>query len=178
MRSWDRLTAAHRSSRWLRWAVELVILLTAVLAIDALQTRDHARGPVPELGLRELQGATVPVRTLLGRPLVLVVWAPWCGVCKLETGNVSRARHWLEPRAQLVSVAAAYRSQKDVRAFIAQQHVDYPVLLADAAFQRALGVRAFPSLFVLDETGRIVRSSQGYTTTFGLWWRGALGALF
>jgi thiol-disulfide isomerase/thioredoxin len=174
MRPWSQLAKTYRASRVLRWAVELAVFLGIVLAVDAFQTRGHARGVVPELGLRALDGSAVPTATLLGQPLVLVVWAPWCGVCKLETGNVSRARSWLEPRAKVISVAAAYQNVADVREYMRDHAVDYPVLLAGREFQRVLGVRAFPSLFVLDESGRIVRSTQGYTTTFGLWWRGAL----
>ena len=177
MQLWTRLIEAYRRSRALRWTVELAFFLVLVLAVDAFQTRDHARGPVPELNLRDLDGKPVPTASLFGQPLVMVVWAPWCGVCKLETGNVSRVRSWLEPRAKVVSVAAAYRHVEDVRAYMREQRVDYPVLLADRDFQRSLGVRAFPSLFVLDGQGHILRSSTGYTTTFGLWWRGALGTL-
>ena len=174
MRLWNRLGDVYRSSRALRWAVELALLLVVVLAVDAFQTRNHVRGTAPELGLRSLQGEPVALSSLLGQPLVMVVWAPWCGVCKLESGNVARARRWLEPRTKVVSVAASYPNIDAVRAFMQQHGVDYPVLLADRNFERALGVRAFPSTFVLDKEGRVVRSSQGYTTTFGLWWRGAL----
>jgi len=174
MRPWDRLADSYRRSRALRWALELALLLGVLLAVDAFQTRQHARGAVPQLPLRSLEGAVVPFSNLLGQPLLLVVWAPWCGVCKLESGNVSRARGWLEPGVRVVSVAAAYRSVADVRGYMQQQGVDYPVLLGERGFEQALGVRAFPSMFVLDARGRVVRSTQGYTTTLGLFWRAKL----
>ena len=176
MGTWDRITAAYRRSRALRWALELLLLGAAVLAVDAFQTRGHVHGRPPELSLSTLQGEPVSLGSLRGRPLVLVVWAPWCGVCKLEASNVARVRRWLEPRAQVLSIAAAYRSVDDVRGFMREQGVDYPVLLAgaDHSFERAFGVRAFPSTFVLDAAGNVVRSTQGYTSTLGLWWRGAL----
>jgi len=173
-----RISAAYRSSRGLRWAAELALFLALVLAVDAFQTRDHARGSLPALNLHTLQGAPVALASLLGQPLVLVVWAPWCGVCKLEASNVARARGWLEPRTKVVSVAASYQRVADVLGFMREQAVDYPVLLGDRDFERALGVRAFPSSFVLNAGGHIVRSTQGYTSTLGLWWRGALGPLW
>jgi peroxiredoxin len=174
MSPWQRVTAAYRRSRALRWALELLLLCAAVLAMDAFQTRGHVHGRPPELSFSTLQGEPVSLASLRGQPLVLVVWAPWCGVCKLEASNVARARRWLEPRAKVLSIAASYGSVEDVRGFMREQGVDYPVLLADRGFERAFGVRAFPSLFVLDAAGDVVRSTQGYTSTLGLWWRGAL----
>lgn len=174
MGPWHRVSAAYRRSRALRWALELLLLCAAVLAVDAIQTRGHVHGRPPELSLSTLQGEAVPLASLRGQPLVLVVWAPWCGVCKLEASNVARVRRWLEPHTRLLSVAASYRSVNDVRGFMREQGVDYPVLLADRGFERAFGVRAFPSMFVLDAAGNVVRSTQGYTSTLGLWWRGAL----
>jgi thiol-disulfide isomerase/thioredoxin len=153
---------------------DLAILAVAVIALDAFQTREHARGPAPDLALRTLEGDFVRLSSFAGTRTLLVVWAPWCGVCKLETGNVQRVRAWSEPWLRVVSVAASYQSVEEVRDYVRYQGVDYPVLLAGADFVAALGVRAFPSFFVLDADGTIVGSMQGYTTTLGLWVRSKL----
>jgi thiol-disulfide isomerase/thioredoxin len=79
----DRL----RASGLLRWLRDLAILAVAVIALDAFQTREHARGPAPDLALRTLDGDFVRLASFAGTRTLLVVWAPWCGVCKLETGN-------------------------------------------------------------------------------------------
>ena len=75
----------------------------------------------------------------------------------------------------MISVASSYRTLAEVRAYVAEHDVDYPVLLDDAGLARRLGVRAFPTAFVVDGRGQIVRAVTGYTTTLGLLWRLLLG---
>ena len=166
-------SARHRyqTSRRFRWAVELSVLALAMVLIGTFQTRHHRRGPAPAYTFQVLDGERATLASLRGRPTLLAVWAPWCGVCKLESGNVSRAHRWLGRHANVISVATAFGSLSEVRGYMAAQSVDYPVWLADDDFQQVMGIGAFPTVFVLDSQGRIVNSMQGYTTTLGLLWR-------
>jgi thiol-disulfide isomerase/thioredoxin len=166
----------YRTRRSLRVAVELTATLALVFAITSYQSRHHLRGPVPEAPLRTLDGGATALTAWRGRTTVLEVWAPWCTVCKAQTDNLSRARGWLGARANVISVAAAYDDVADVRRAMRDHHIDVPVLLGDDGFTRRMGVRAFPTVFVLDAQGRVVSSTQGYTSTLGLvlraWWYG------
>jgi thiol-disulfide isomerase/thioredoxin len=158
----------------LRWLRDLIIIALVVFGVEAYQTRQHLRGPAPETYLRTLEGDFVRMSSLAGTRTLLVVWAPWCGVCKLETGNIQRVAGWLEPSVHVISVAASYRSIEEVRDYIRFQQVEYPVLLADEKFATSFGVNSFPSFFVLDADGSVLSSAQGYTTTLGLWARAKL----
>ena len=161
----------YRTSRPFRWAVDGSVLLAIVLALGAFQTRNHPRGAAPAYTFTTLEQLPVPLGSLAGKPTLIAVWAPWCGVCKAESGNVSRARDWLGSRANVVSVATAFNDVSEVRQYMVAQGVDYPVLLARDDFQRLMSVEAFPTVFVLDSQGRVVSSMQGYTTTLGMVWR-------
>ncbi|MDP1826571.1 MAG: TlpA disulfide reductase family protein [Archangium sp.] len=165
------LKARYRGSRAFRWVVDLSVMLAIVLVIGAFQTRNHPRGAAPQYTFTTLEQAPVTLSSLAGKPTLLAVWAPWCGVCKAESDNVSRARRWLGDRANVVSVATAFNEVSEVRQYMAAQGVDYPVLLAAEDFQQVMHVEAFPTVFVIDSQGRIVSSMQGYTTTLGLVWR-------
>lgn len=171
MNALKKLQERYRTNRALRWAVDLSVMLALVLAIGAFQTRHHPRGVAPAYTFSTLEQAKVTLASLAGKPTLLAVWAPWCGVCKAESGNVGRARAWLGERAHVVSVATAFSDVSEVRAYMTAQGVDYPVLLAQEDFQRLMHIEAFPTVFVLDSQGRIVSSMQGYTTTLGLVWR-------
>lgn len=165
------LKTRYRESKPFRWAVDLTAMLAIVLVIGAFQTRNHPRGAAPSYTFTTLDQAPVELSSLSGKPTLLAVWAPWCGVCKAESGNVSRAHAWLGDRANVVSVATAFNDVSEVRQYMSAQGVDYPVLLAQEDFQRVMHVDAFPTVFVLDSKGRIVSSMQGYTTTLGLVFR-------
>jgi thiol-disulfide isomerase/thioredoxin len=166
-----KLRERYRSQRAFRWAVDLFVVFALILAVGAFQTRNHPRGAAPAYTFSTLESAQVSMSSLAGKPTLMAVWAPWCGVCKAESGNVSRARSFLGSRANVVSVATAFNDVSEVRQYMAAQGVDYPVLLARDDFQQLMHVEAFPTVFVIDSQGRIVSSMQGYTTTLGLIWR-------
>lgn len=162
----------YRTSRVFRWAVDLTVVITLLVGIGLFQTRNHPRGPAPQYVMTSLDsGAAVSFASFAGKPTVVAVWAPWCGVCKAESDNVSRARSWLGDRANVISVATQFGDVSQVHAYVKNQKVDYPVLIAGDDFAQVMHIGAFPTLFVLDSQGNVVSSVEGYTTTVGLLWR-------
>ena len=167
----QRLRDRYRTKKTFRWAVDLCAVLIILVAVGAYQTRNHPRGAAPAYTFTTPDQQSVALSSLTGKPTLIAVWAPWCGVCKAESGNVSRVHSWLGARANVVSVATGFNDVSEVRQYMTAQGVDYPVLLAQDDFQRVMHVEAFPTVFVLDSQGRIVSSTQGYTTTLGMMWR-------
>lgn len=163
-----RVRTLYRERRAVRWTVDAILVLALVLLVSAYQTRKHLRGAMPALQLRATSGETVTLDSLRGKKALVYVWAPWCGVCSVESSNVARVRSLVGERARVVSIVAAYQSADEVQRHIASQQIDYPVLLGDDALERTLHVSAFPTVYFLDEQGRITRSVTGYTTTAGL----------
>lgn len=163
--------ARYQTSRAFRWVVDLSVLALVLAVVGAFQTRNHPRGDAPAYVFTTLEGGTVSLASMQGKPTLVAVWAPWCGVCKAESGNVSRVYRWLGSRANVVSVATGYGQVAEVQNYMQAQGVDYPVLLARDDFQQVMRISAFPTVFVIDAQGRIVSSMQGYTTTFGLLFR-------
>jgi len=168
----SRFRTLYRERRGVRWATDLFVLFVVLLVVGAFQTRKHLRGAVPPLPLTTLDGQTTSLDAYKGKKTLVYLWAPWCGVCKAESQNVSWARSLVGSRANVVSIATAYEKVDDVRGYMNARGVDYPVLLgADAAVERAFHVSAFPTVYFVDASGKITGSATGYTTTVGLLWR-------
>jgi peroxiredoxin len=148
-----------------------------VTGVSAYQAR-HLPTEAPTLSLPTLDGGTLNSKDLLGKPTMIVVWAPWCGVCGAESDNVDRVRGLVGGAANVVTIATGYvgvDGLESVTVFVAKHSVEASVGLdVDNSVAKALSVRSFPTTFFLDRDGRIDGAVVGYTSTVGmlarLWW--------
>ena len=165
--------ARARERRWVRWGVDALLFVAVLGAVMAWQTRGLPGGgvPAPPLTLRTLEGETVSLADLRGRPVALTFWAPWCAVCKAESSTLDAVRETVGGRAHVLSVAVGYRDEAGVRRFVRERGAGYPVLLGDGATQAAWRVEQFPTTFFLTADGRVERAAVGYTTRAGFLWR-------
>jgi peroxiredoxin len=166
---WRRI----RQNRWASWAIDLSVFALAFAAISAWQSRElvEAGRPAPAFTLTDMQGKTHDLADYRGEKTFIVFWAPWCPVCGAESDNISRVADWLGDDLNVISVALDYQSRADVQEFIDEHQVDYPVLLGTRQVQQLYEISAYPSLYILDETGAVEHTVAGYTTTFGMLWR-------
>ena len=162
--------AKMRAGRLWRWGKEIALMLLIFAAVSAWQTRGliGRAEAAPDVALVSMSGERTTLKALAGKKTVLVLWAPWCGVCKAEVGQLNALAGSLGDDAQLVSVALSYEAQADVQRFIDDHGVRYPVLLGDRSAVRALRVSAYPTTYILDAQGRVTHSMVGYTTSWGI----------
>lgn len=164
-----------RSRKWLSLVFDAGVLLSVFFSIHAWQTRDL---PVDELApatqLAVLGAAGSPGDNLAaavsGQAGIVYFFAPWCGVCRASIGNLDS----LVARGQVAwgtVVALDYADAEEVRDFIDRSGVSLPVLLGDAQTAADWSVRAFPTYYVIDASGRIDSRSVGYSTWLGMWAR-------
>lgn len=170
---WRNLRSAWsrwRQPAWRGWLIDGVIFLVVIAGIAMWQTRGHIGGgtPAPDFVMNDLDGRTHQLADFRGKPVVMVWWAPWCGVCAQETGTLSALAEATRGDAHVISVVADFRTMNSVRQFVSKHGVDYPVLLAGPEEREAWGVESYPSIFFLDSEGRVARSVVGYTTGLGL----------
>ena len=89
-----------------------------------------ARGrPVPTFSLRDLAGREVRLpQAYAGRPLLVNVWATWCGPCRQEMPELQRfAAAQGDNGTQVVGIALDDAAA--VAAFVRETGVRYPILL-------------------------------------------------
>jgi thiol-disulfide isomerase/thioredoxin len=114
--------------------------------------------PIPAMTLPDLRGQRVSLpATYAGRPLLINLWASWCGPCALEMPELQRfSRQQAANGVQVVGIALD--DPAAVKAFVQRLGVTYPVLL-DAPGPADAGVRLGNPAGVLPYT--VLVSSRG-----------------
>lgn len=122
--------------------------------------------PLPEGQLAEVDEDHFEgiVSGLRGRPVVVNVWASWCGPCRVEAPLLDRAADAYRGKVVFLGVAS-----KDERggaaAFISRYGIDYPNLFdRDGSVRGFLGLRGFPTTYFFDREGKLVAADAGGVT--------------
>ena len=166
----------HRFSTKLRgWCKELLIFAVIFIGIIAWQQKDmlSADGSVeiPNAEFVSIDGQT---QTLLAidKPTLLYFFAPWCKVCELSISNVDT----FDPaKVKVLKVALDYASAEAVEIFAQTTQTERNIVFGNTAVQKQFAVTAFPSVYIVEPSGKIVGRSVGYTTTLGYKLRVAFG---
>lgn len=126
-----------------------------LVSLTALRLEQATHLPLPTLALADLHGRSVAIDTLAGQPLVINVWATWCGPCRRELPMLVQAQKRL-PDVRFVFVDAG-ESADAVRRFLAEQQLAPRHVLLDSsgAFGAHYNVRGYPTTLFVDARGRL-----------------------
>lgn len=96
-----------------------------------------------------------------GRPVVVNVWASWCGPCRVEAPLLQRAAARYEGDVVFLGVDSR-DDPKPARAFIRRYGISYPnVFDGTGKIRSALGLRGFPTTYIFNRQGALVASVVG-----------------
>lgn len=117
---------------------------------------------LPPFELRDLSGVSVRADDLRGAPVLLNVWATWCGPCRDELPVLAKLQtEYPKLRVLALSVDGAGAGPA-VRKMIEASAPGLVALHPDTAGLAArLGVSALPRTFLYDGSGALVWSSEG-----------------
>jgi peroxiredoxin len=147
--------------------IGIYALISAWRGQDALPTGEAA----PVFELSALDGGKVSLAQFKGRPVLLHFWATWCSACRLELSSLNSLSQNLPADAVLLSVVADADDPEQVRRFVRERGIRYPVALADASLLRQFGVSAFPTNYYIDREGRISDVTVGVSLRWMMWLR-------
>ena len=126
------------------------------------------RGAIlPAFSLSSLQGDMVHLpAAYAGHPLLVNVWASWCGPCVREMPELDRFAQSQKAANGTQVVGIALDDAASVQAFLQRTPVRYPILI-DAPGPRDAGVRlgnpkgVLPYSVLLDAQGRVLKQRIG-----------------
>jgi Thiol-disulfide isomerase and thioredoxins len=164
-------------SKLRRWLKDLVVLL--LLAMALMWGMDQMRKPeLPEnvsgIALQTLDGETHSLAELSQKkPLLLYVWATWCGVCRYTTPAVEQLS---QEGQNVLSVALRSGDDNQLAQWMAKKGLTLPVVNDPRGELSAhWQVSVTPTLVVISQ-GQVVNVTTGWTSYWGmrarLWWSG------
>lgn len=122
--------------------------------------------PMPPLELADLQGRVHPLPgAYAGRPLLINVWASWCGPCIEEMPELDRyARSQGKQGVQVLGLALD--TPENINEFLDRVPVAYPILLdtpgpADASVWLGNRKGVLPYSVLVGADGRILKQKIG-----------------
>ena len=129
---------------------------------------DGRLATLPDLRLPDVAGQEIASNAWAGKVVVLNFWATWCPPCLKEMPMLDELQRGVDAR-RLQVVGVAIDAPNEVRRFLAENQVDYQIVLGDVAtveLSRRLGNRTsgLPFTVVFDALGRRVYSHTGEIT--------------
>ncbi len=129
--------------------------------------------PAPDFTVTTLEGQQLRLSDLRGKVVVLNFWGSWCVPCRDEAGELNAAYRRFQGQDVAFVGIAWNDTDAEVRKFVEQYKVQYPVA-RDANATIAVGgygVTGVPETFFIDRDGRLTQKWLGPITA------GSLGAI-
>lgn len=121
--------------------------------------------PMPAITLPDLDGRRIDLATYRGRPLLINVWASWCGPCIKEMPELERFSREQDHQGTQV-IGLALDTPEAVKDFLTRVPVSYPIVLdtpgpADASVWLGNERGVLPYTVLVNADGTITRQKIG-----------------
>lgn len=156
------VSPASPSRVWLMLKSLSVAVLAAVLYLACMGPQGPASSNLPAFELPMLGGGALSSTQLQGKVHILNFFATWCGPCKAELPDLQKFYAQQDAsRVALILVAAGSEHRLDIRAFVDQFKLKFPVALEGEMLLGQLGGSGLPSTVIVDEHGHVQHFIQG-----------------
>lgn len=121
--------------------------------LTAQLLREAMRQPMPAVVLRDLEGHEVVMQSLRGKPLVVNLWATWCGPCRSELPMLVEAQRRM-PQLRFV-FADQGEDAATVADYLRRERLAPQLVLIDGKLDLSAhyGVHGYPTTLFLDADG-------------------------
>ena len=126
----------------------------------------------PEFRLMTLTGEQISSTDYRGKKkLVVSFWASWCGPCRMELPELQAfyEKYHASSGFEILAISTD-EDPHEAERYVKEAKLTFPILWdQDGKAGEAYAVEGIPMLFVIDESGKIIRAQAGYG--FGLEFR-------
>ncbi len=134
-----------------------VIALVALLTCFGCRTQQNngLTGQIaPECSLTMLDGSTVHLNDLRGKPVLLEFWAPWCTGCLQNIPPLKQLHQRFNGQIAMIATSSE-AGVKTVSNFVGKHAIPYPVAISNRKLLEAYRISVIPVTMLIDAQGVI-----------------------
>ena len=116
-----------------------------------------------DFALETIDGQFIKLSDYGGKTVLVNIWAPWCGPCRIETpGFIKLYEEYGSKGFEIIGVAVQ-TNKKNVQEFIDEYKIRWPTGIDDT-IARAYGTYGLPDNYLFAPDGSLIRHFVGLTT--------------
>ena len=112
--------------------------------------------------LTTLDGKTLKLSDHVGKVVLVNIWAPWCGPCKMEAPGFSKLYEKYNSKGFEIIGVAVNTNRKDVNEFIRKYKIAWPNGIKDE-IATTYGTYGLPDNYLFDVDGKLIKRFIGLT---------------
>ncbi len=113
----------------------------------------------PDFSLQTLDGDTIVLSELRGTPVLINLWASWCGPCRAEMPAMQRIFEKYSGSGSFTILAVNATNQdnpSNAAAFVSEHNLTFPILMdVDGKVSASYQLRSLPTSFFVNREGII-----------------------
>jgi thiol-disulfide isomerase/thioredoxin len=119
--------------------------------------------PAPPLKVVSTTGQKISLANYKGHVLILDFFATWCAPCRKAIPHfIGLSRKYNKQGLEILGMSADEDADKEVREFIGEQKIIYPVAIAGEDMITDYGIRSLPTVYVINKKGVIAEKYMGF----------------
>lgn len=156
-----------KNRKWIQTAILAVVLLIGGWTIGTSLFGDTEKAPqagdkAPSFAVKGMDGKTLKLDDLKGKPAVVNFWGTFCEPCRNEMPALQKQADKWAPSGLAVIGMNLGENAVTVKSFIEQYKVRFPVYLdEEEAVRKRYGVMYYPTTFFLKPDGTVFRIKVG-----------------
>lgn len=146
-------------------AILLLLFLASALSTTAFASTPgevEIGGYLREATLQGFNGKTKKFTDFKGKPLIINVWASWCGPCRAEMGSLEQlARRYGGKQFNVIGISTDDDGNA-AAAYLKQANITFENFLDSHVFlEHMLGANTIPLTVFVDAQGRVLDKAHG-----------------
>ena len=120
-----------------------------------------AKDPV-KINLKDMNGKNTSLSDFKGKIVFLNFWTTWCPTCRIEMPSMEKLHQKLKNKDFAMVTINLQESASQVKAFFEEFKLTFTALLdSTGEVGASFGIRAIPTTYIVDKTGRIIGLVNG-----------------